>query len=134
MTATENTDWLNDIRWDHDGLVPAIAQDCDSGKVLTLAWMNRDALLQTVKRGKAVYWSRSRRRLWQKGERSGHTQEIRNIYLDCDRDAIVLEVMQTGGIACHTGRQSCFYHRLENAQWIAAEPVLKNPVDIYGDE
>jgi Phosphoribosyl-AMP cyclohydrolase len=134
MTATENTDWLNDIRWDHEGLIPAIAQDCDSGKVLTLAWMNRDALLQTVKRGKAVYWSRSRRRLWQKGERSGHTQEIRNIYLDCDRDAIVLEVMQTGGIACHTGRQSCFYHRLENEQWIAAEPVLKNPVDIYGDE
>ena len=131
MSTLENTAWLDEIRWRDDGLVPAIAQDGDTGKILTLAWMNREALAETVQRGKAVYWSRSRQRLWQKGEESGHTQEVRDIYLDCDRDAVILKVTQTGGIACHTGRQSCFFHHLENGRWIVTGPVLKEPEEIY---
>jgi len=131
MATDENTGWLDEVRWGEDGLVPAIAQDCDTGKVLTLAWMSREALAATVASGKAVYWSRSRRRLWQKGEESGHTQEVQDVYLDCDRDAVILKVHQTGGIACHTGRHSCFFHHLENGRWNITGPVLMDPDDIY---
>ena len=131
MSEQENTSWLDEIKWNADGLVPAVAQDSQSGKILTLAWMNRDSLLQTIRLRRAVYWSRSKQRLWQKGESSGHTQEIQDIYLDCDKDAIVLVVIQTGGIACHTGRQSCFFHHFENGRWIVSDPVLKNPDEMY---
>jgi len=131
MSTSENTGWLDEIRWGDGGLVPAIAQDADTGMILTLAWMNREALLETTKRGKAVYWSRSRQRLWQKGEESGHVQEIRDIYLDCDRDAIILKVHQAGGIACHTGRASCFFHQLEDGRWRIISRPLKDPKDIY---
>ena len=131
MSTSENTGWLDEVRWGEDGLVPAIAQDVDSGRILTLAWMNREALARTVQTGRAVYWSRSRQRLWQKGEESGHTQEVRDICLDCDRDAILLKVHQTGGIACHTGRQSCFYHRLEDGRWHITDQPLQDPKDIY---
>jgi phosphoribosyl-AMP cyclohydrolase len=131
MSEQENTTWLDEIQWNADGLVPAVARDCRSGEILTLAWMNREALRQTINRKRAVYWSRSKQRLWQKGESSGHTQEIQDIYLDCDKDAIVLSVIQTGGIACHTGRRSCFFHHYENGQWVISAPVLKNPGDIY---
>ncbi len=131
MSVQENTAWLDEIKWNADGLVPAIAQDFQTGKILTLAWMNHESLLQTIRLRRAVYWSRSKQRLWQKGEASGNTQEIQDIYLDCDKDAIVLAVIQTGGIACHTGRQSCFFHRLENGQWVVSDPVLKNPDEMY---
>lgn len=131
MSTNENTGWLDEVRWGDGGLVPAIAQDADTGTILTLAWMNRAALLETTKRGRAVYWSRSRQRLWQKGEESGHVQEIRDIYLDCDRDAVILKVCQTGGIACHTGRASCFFHRLEDGRWQVTSQPLKDPKDIY---
>lgn len=131
MSEQENTAWLDEIKWNTDGLVPAIAQDFQTGKILTLAWMNRESLLQTIRLRRAVYWSRSKQRLWQKGEVSGNTQEIQDIYLDCDKDAIVLAVIQTGGIACHTGRQSCFFRRLENGKWVVSDPVLKNPDDMY---
>jgi len=129
---TDKTKWLNDIQWNHEGLVPAIAQDQASGKILTLAWMNRDALEMTVAGGLAVYWSRSRQRIWKKGERSGHFQEISEIRTDCDKDTILLLVNQIGGIACHTGRYSCFFSRLENGKWQAVEPVIKDPRQIYG--
>lgn len=131
MSEQENNAWLDEIKWNTDGLIPAVAQDYQSGKILTLAWLNREALLQTIKLRRAVYWSRSKQRLWQKGEISGHTQEIQDIYLDCDKDAIVLAVMQTGDIACHTGRQSCFFHRYKNGRWIISSPVLKDPKEIY---
>ena len=131
MSTSDNTGWLDEVRWGDGGLVPAIAQDADTGMILTLAWMNREALLETTKRGRAVYWSRSRQRLWQKGEESGYVQEIRDIYLDCDRDAVILKVHQTGGIACHTGRASCFFHRLENDRWLVISQPLKDPEDIY---
>jgi phosphoribosyl-AMP cyclohydrolase len=127
--------WLDDIRWDRDGLVPAIAQERGSGDVLMLAWMNREALARTAALGQAVYWSRSRRRLWHKGEESGHFQQVHAIRLDCDNDAVLLEVTQLGhepGIACHTGRHSCFFQRYENGAWSTAEPVLKQPDSIYG--
>jgi phosphoribosyl-AMP cyclohydrolase len=126
--------WLDDIRWDRDGLVPAIAQERGSGDVLMLAWMNREALARTAELGQAVYWSRSRRRLWHKGEESGHFQHVHAIRLDCDNDAVLLEVTQLGhdpGIACHTGRHSCFFQRYENGVWSAVEPVLKQPDSIY---
>jgi phosphoribosyl-AMP cyclohydrolase len=126
--------WLDDIRWDRDGLVPAIAQERGSGDVLMLAWMNREALARTAELGQAVYWSRSRRRLWHKGEESGHFQQVHAIRLDCDNDAVLLEVTQLGhdpGIACHTGRHSCFFQRYENGVWSAVEPVLKQPDSIY---
>lgn len=131
MSEQENTAWLDEIKWNTEGLVPAVAQDCQSGKILTLAWMNHESLIQTIKLRRAVYWSRSKQRLWQKGETSGNTQEIQDIYLDCDKDAIVLAVIQTGGIACHTGRQSCFFRRLENGKWVVSDPVLKNPDEMY---
>lgn len=123
--------WLDEIRWTDDGLVPAIAQAADSGKILMFAWMNREALALTEREGYAVYWSRSRNRLWQKGEESGHRQKVSGIFLDCDEDVILLKVTQEGGIACHTGRESCFYRQLIDGDWQAVEPVLKDPKAIY---
>lgn len=125
--------WLNEIEWTDDGLLPVIVQDHATGKVLMFAWMNREALAETAASGRAVYWSRSRRRLWRKGEESGHTQAVREIRLDCDNDALLLRVEQRGGIACHTGRESCFFQRLEDDGWHAVEPVIRSPEDIYGD-
>jgi phosphoribosyl-AMP cyclohydrolase len=119
------------IRWNSEGLVPVIAQEASSGIVLMLAWMNREALLLTVQKQQAVYWSRSRKRLWFKGEESGHLQYIKEIRLDCDQDVILLKVEQVGGIACHTGRHHCFYQTLKENQWIVAEPILKDPATIY---
>jgi phosphoribosyl-AMP cyclohydrolase len=124
-------DWLNQIAWTAEGLVPVVAQEAGSGKVLTLAWMNREALERTAQSGEAVYWSRSRAKLWRKGEESGHVQKVKDIRLDCDNDAVLLTVEQVGGIACHTGRHSCFFQKLDNAQWVASEPVLKDPREIY---
>lgn len=132
MSAIDNNRWLNAVAWDEQGLVPVIAQDAASGDVLMFAWMNREALALTVERGEAVYWSRSRRKLWHKGEESGHTQKVREIRLDCDKDVILLRIEQTGGIACHTGRRSCFFNRLDEAlHWEESEPVLKDPGEIY---
>ena len=131
MPATDKCAWLEEVNWNPDGLVPVIAQDNNTGRVLTLAWMNREALLQTVQSGKAVYWSRSRQRLWQKGEISGNSQLVQDIFLDCDKDSILLKVSQTGNIACHTGRYSCFFHRYESGNWVVNEPVLKDPDEIY---
>ena len=125
--------YADDVRWNDDGLVPAIAQDAASGRVLTLAWMNREALERTASTGEAHYWSRSRARLWRKGERSGYVQRVREIRLDCDDDAILLVVEQQGGIACHTGRERCFYKRLDGDAWREVEPVLRDPKAIYGD-
>jgi len=124
-------DWLDAIKWTSDGLVPAIAQNAQDGAVLMVAWMNREALSLTASGGKAVYWSRSRQKLWRKGEESGHEQVVREIRLDCDNDVIMLQVEQRGGIACHTGRRSCFFQRLEGEHWVTIEPVLKDPRDIY---
>ena len=124
--------WLDEVRWNEQGLVPCVAQDVRSGRPLMLAWMNREALEATADEGRAVYWSRSRQRLWRKGERSGHEQRVREIRLDCDADAVVLVVEQVGGIACHTGRERCFHRRLEDGRWIDAEPVLVPPERIYG--
>jgi len=124
--------WLERIRWNEAGLLPVIAQDADSGRVLMLAWMNREALTATVTRGEAVYWSRSRQQLWHKGETSGHVQKIKSIRLDCDHDALLLEVEQVQGIACHTGRQSCFFQRLDDHTWQTVDPVLRNPDEMYG--
>ena len=124
-------DWLDEVPWDKDGLVPAITQEFSTGRVLTLAWMNREALAETAKSGEAVYWSRSRKKLWRKGEESGHTQKVRELRLDCDSDAILLRVDQVGGIACHTGRESCFFRKLEDGRWVTTDPVLKDPAAIY---
>ncbi len=124
--------WVDDVHWDSNGLVAAVAQDAANLRVLTVAWMNREALAATVAEGRAVYWSRSRQRLWRKGEESGHVQRLKEIRLDCDADAIVLLVEQVGGIACHTGRTSCFYRRLTDGAWETVDPVLKDPQDIYG--
>ena len=126
--------WMEEIRWDRDGLVPVIAQEAKSGDVVMFAWMNRDALARTAALGEAVYWSRSRGRLWHKGEESGHLQKVLEIRLDCDNDVLLLKVEQLGhepGIACHTGRHSCFFQRLEAGAWQAIEPVLKAPEHIY---
>jgi len=123
--------WLDQVPWNEHGLVAAIAQDAASGKVLTLAWMNREALEQTAKTGQAVYWSRSRNKLWRKGEESGHAQKVREVRLDCDADAVLLQVEQAGGIACHTGRERCFYRKLDNGRWVETDPVLKDPAAIY---
>jgi len=123
--------WLDEVPWNGDGLIAAVAQDAASGRVLTVAWMNREALKQTAEKGEAVYWSRSRRKLWRKGEESGHVQKVRELRLDCDADTILLQVEQVGGIACHTGRQSCFYRKLEKGSWVTTDPVLKDPADIY---
>jgi phosphoribosyl-AMP cyclohydrolase len=123
--------WLDTVNWNSDGLVPAIAQDAQSGRILMMAWMNREALQLSAERGEAVYWSRSRNKLWHKGETSGHLQKLHEIRLDCDEDVIVLQVEQVGGIACHTGRQSCFYRVLKDGEWQSVDPVLKDPSDIY---
>jgi phosphoribosyl-AMP cyclohydrolase len=123
--------WLEEIRWDEKGLVPAIAQDMETGRILMVAWMNRESLALTAEKGEAVYWSRSRNKFWHKGEESGHVQKVHEIRLDCDEDVIVLQVEQTGGIACHTGRESCFYRVLRNGAWEVVDPVLKDPKDIY---
>lgn len=127
-------DWLDKIKWTSDGLVTAIAQDATDGAILMVAWMNREALQLTVSEGRAIYWSRSRQKLWRKGEESGHVQQVSEIRLDCDNDVIMLQVEQQGGIACHTGRRSCFFQRLEAGQWVNVEPVLKDPDEIYGHE
>ena len=123
--------WLDALKWDADGLIPAIAQDAKSGRVLMFAWMNRVALQESVASGFAVYWSRSRQRLWRKGEESGHEQKVRSIRTDCDGDVILLAVEQVGGIACHTGRESCFFLELDGERWVPADPILKDPRDIY---
>jgi phosphoribosyl-AMP cyclohydrolase len=123
--------WLDQVHWNAEGLVPVIAQEAGSGRVLMMAWMNREALRATAAGGKAVYWSRSRGRLWRKGETSGHEQRIRDIRLDCDGDTVLLVVEQGGGIACHTGRHSCFYRRLQEGGWAEADPVLRDPAAIY---
>jgi len=123
--------WLNKVNWSADGLVPAIAQDAATGRVLMVAWMDREALKRTVETGEAIYWSRSRKKLWHKGEESGHTQKVKEIRIDCDADVVLLQVEQSGGIACHTGRESCFYSKLENGEWVAIDAVLKNPDEIY---
>jgi phosphoribosyl-AMP cyclohydrolase len=128
------SDWLDEVHWDENGLVPAIAQDAASGLILMVAWMNREALALTAEKGEAVYWSRSRNRLWHKGEESGHMQKVSEIRLDCDEDVIVLKVEQRGGIACHTGRQSCFYRVLKKGVWLPVDPVLKDPKEIYRDK
>lgn len=124
-------DWLDQIQWTADGLVPVIAQEADTGRVLMFAWMNRAALQLTVNEGRAVYWSRSRNKLWRKGEESGHIQVVKEIRMDCDNDVLLLRVEQCGNIACHTGRHSCFFQRLEGNVWSAVDPVLKDPNRIY---
>jgi len=129
--SPSDTTWLDQITWNDQGLVPAIAQDKISHEILMVAWMNREALSLTVAEGRAVYWSRSRKKLWRKGEESGHVQNIDEIRLDCDNDVIVLRIEQLGGIACHTGRRSCFFKVLKEGQWQAVEPVLKDPKTIY---
>jgi phosphoribosyl-AMP cyclohydrolase len=126
-----NEAWLNKVNWSADGLVTAVAQDAATGRVLMVAWMDRDALKLTQQKGEAVYWSRSRKKLWHKGEESGHFQKVKEIRLDCDGDAILLLIEQQGGIACHTGRVSCFYSRLEQGQWVEVDAVLKSPDEIY---
>lgn len=123
--------WLDKVNWSQDGLVPAVAQEAGSGRVLNLAWMNREALEKTVQTGEAHYWSRSRAKLWHKGEQSGHVQTVKSVRLDCDEDVILLEVEQRGGIACHTGRHSCFFQRLEDGRWVSTDPVIKDPQEIY---
>lgn len=123
--------WLNKVHWTDEGLVPVIAQEAGTGQVLMFAWMNREALKLTAETGTAVYWSRSRKKLWHKGEESGHVQKVQDIRLDCDEDVVLLTVEQIGGIACHTGRHSCFFQKLDNGAWINTEPVLKDPAEIY---
>ena len=123
--------WLDALKWDVDGMIPAIAQDAASGRVVMFAYMNRESLSESVKTGNAVYWSRSRRRLWRKGEESGHFQKIKSIRTDCDGDVLLLAIEQVGGIACHTGRESCFFNELQGERWVPADPVLKDPKEIY---
>ncbi len=123
--------WLNDIKWTDDGLLPAIAQDAKTGRILMFAWMNRESLALTVKKGEAVYYSRSRKKLWHKGEESGHTQKVKSLRLDCDNDVLLINIEQTDGIACHTGRESCFYKEFKEGSWQAVDPVIKDPKDIY---
>ncbi|WP_455366213.1 phosphoribosyl-AMP cyclohydrolase [Kaarinaea lacus] len=129
--SESNFKWLDDIKWTDDGLVPVIAQDDASGKVMMFAWMNRESLQLTVEEGRAIYWSRSRKKLWRKGEESGHIQRVKDIRLDCDNDVILLAIEQVGGIACHTGRERCFYKQLQDGQWVEVEPVIKDPSNIY---
>jgi phosphoribosyl-AMP cyclohydrolase len=129
-----SVEWLDEVRWTSDGLVPVIAQEVGSGKILMFAFMNREALRLTVETGQAVYWSRSRNKLWHKGEESGHVQKVHEIRLDCDEDAILISVEQLGGIACHTGRHDCFFRKLVDGQWVVDQPVLKDPQEIYRHE
>ncbi len=123
--------WLDALKWDENGLIPAISQDATSGRVVMFAWMNRESLQETVMTGKAVYWSRSRQRLWRKGEESGHVQKVKSIRADCDGDVLLLSVDQVGGIACHTGRESCFFLELQEDRWVPTDPTLKDPKEIY---
>jgi phosphoribosyl-AMP cyclohydrolase len=128
------TNWLDEVNWDANGLVPVIAQEHDTGDVVMFAWMNREALQLSSETKQAVYWSRSRNRLWRKGEESGHVQKIHEIRLDCDEDVVLLKIEQVGGIACHTGRHSCFFKKLENETWLVDQPVIKDPQEIYKHE
>lgn len=134
MITPDNTEWLDRIAWDERGLAPAITQSADSNRVLTLAWMNRESLAATVASGFATYWSRSRAKLWRKGETSGHRQQVLEIALDCDNDAILLRVEQIGGVACHTGRESCFFQVLGADGWMAQDPVIVDPDVMYGPQ
>ena len=129
--STAANDWLDSINWDADGLVPAIAQDVHTQRILMMAWMNREALQLTVQEGRGIYWSRSRQRLWRKGEESGNVQQLHELRLDCDADVVILQVEQIGGIACHTGRQSCFYRVLKDGQWQTVDAVIKGPKELY---
>jgi len=131
MSKSVSQQWLDEIKWDANGLVPAIAQDAESGKVLMMAWMNRESLQLTMDEGRAIYWSRSRQKLWRKGEESGHVQTVKEIRLDCDADVILLSVVQVGGIACHTGRERCFYRLFKDGRWVETDKVLKDPGSIY---
>ena len=124
-------EWLDQICWNPDGLIPAIAQDYKTGEVLMMAWMNYESLTLSIQEKRAIYWSRSRNRLWRKGEESGHIQKLHDIYLDCDEDVVLLKVEQIGGIACHTGRKSCFYRKLQDNQWVNITTPLKDPNEIY---
>ncbi len=126
-----NDQWLSKVNWAQDGLVPAVVQEAQSGRVLMVAWMDREALKKTVDTGQAHFWSRSRKKLWHKGEESGHVQRVKSIRLDCDEDVVLLEVEQLGGIACHTGRHSCFFLEYDNGQWRSVDPVIKSPEEIY---
>lgn len=126
--------WLDEVPWNRDGLITAVAQDAVTGRVLMVAWMTREALAATAETGEAVYWSRSRQRLWRKGEASGHVQKVQEIRLDCDADTVLLQVEQKGGIACHTGRERCFFRKLDNGRWVGTDPVLKDPALLYGDQ
>ena len=132
-TLAANAKWLKKVRWDENGLVPVIAQEAQTGEILMFAWMNRDALARTVETGEAVYWSRSRKKLWHKGEESGHTQKVLEMRLDCDEDVVLLKIEQRGGIACHTGRHSCFFQKFDGEDWQAVEPVLQDPETIYAN-
>lgn len=131
MTATNTL--ADQIKWNEQGLVPAIAQDWQTGEILMLAWMNADALALSVSEGRAIYWSRSRQALWRKGEESGHVQKLKELRIDCDADTVLMKVEQVGGIACHTGRRSCFYRKLEQGALVTTEEVIKAPGDIYGN-
>ena len=131
MSADDPDAWLDALAWDERGLVPAIAQEAFTNRVLMVAWMNREALKATLDTGQAVYWSRSRARLWRKGEESGYRQAVREIRVDCDADVVLLKVEQAGGIACHTGRHNCFFRRLEDGVWVKIDPVLRDPAEIY---
>ena len=133
MTA-QDTQWLDEVKWNADGLVPAIAQDASDGHVLMMAWMNRESLGETLRRGEAVYWSRSRGRLWHKGEQSGNVQQVHEVRLDCDGDTVLLRVTQHGGVACHTGRRRCFFRRLEGSRWVVDEDVLQDPGKLYSTD
>jgi len=129
----EDNTFTAQLKWNEEGLVPAIAQDWKSGDVLMLAWMNRESLALTAQEGRAIYWSRSRKALWRKGEESGHVQKLKELRIDCDADTVLMKVEQIGGIACHTGRQNCFFQKLEGSQWQVTDDVLKSPKEIYGD-
>ncbi len=131
MSVIARGKWLDEVAWDAQGLVPAIAQDAVTGEVLMFAWMNRESLAITAETGQAVYWSRSRGKLWRKGEESGHAQKVLELRVDCDKDVVLMKIEQVGGIACHTGRRSCFFNRLETSGWRDVEPVLKDPKEIY---
>ena len=131
---TEHGTLVQEIKWNEQGLIPVIAQDWQTGEVLMLAWMNRDALQLTISEGRGIYWSRSRQALWRKGEESGHVQNLKELRIDCDADTVLLKVEQIGGIACHTGRRSCFYQRLEQGVWRVTDDVIKHPEDIYGEK